>query len=435
MNIVILNGDPGDRVDRRDRGDNLISYLHSLSDRLRATGHEVRELQLRELDLRDCVGCFGCWVKRPGACVVDDASHVIDAAVINSDLTIWASPLRMGFPSALLKRALDKSIPLIHPYFDVVQGEAHHRARYARYPRFGLILEPEATTDDLDVDIVSNLLARTALNIKSSLSFATTTEADLDWVVARIESPDTAPLSASPAGPLPGIRVAPISRLTLFNGSPRGRRGNTPILLDRLAQGFRSVPDRSVDLIHLNRTRESGRWLDAVAEAECVWLGFPLYTDAMPGLVKGFIEHLEPLVGRTSNPPIGFLVQSGFPESAHSRYVERYLARLAQRLKAPYLGTIVKGGGEGVRLMPEASNRKLFRGMQTLGRSLAVEGRLDPRALRDVAGVERYPALLAPVFRLFVNSSWATGYWDEQLKRNGVFEQRCDRPFDPLQSS
>ena len=429
MNIVILNGDPG------DRGDGLARYLHSLSERLQAAGHRVQELRLRDLDLRDCVGCFGCWVKRPGACVVDDASHLIDAAVINSDVTIWASPLLMGFPSAILKRALDKSIPLIHPYFDVVHGEAHHRARYARYPRLGLILEPEASTDDLDVDIVSNLLARTALNLKSSLSFATTTHTDLNWVIAQIESTEAAPLSSSPAGPLPGTGIAPIHRLTIFNGSPRGRRGNTPILLDQLAQGFRSIPDRSVELIHLNRTRESGRWLDSVADAECVWLGFPLYTDAMPGLVKGFIEHLEPLVGRASNPPIGFLVQSGFPESAHSRYVERYLARLAHRLKAPYLGTIVKGGGEGVRLMPETTNRKLFTALQSLGRGLATEGRLDPQALRDVAGVERYPALLAPVFRLFVNTAWATGYWDEQLKRNGVFERRFDRPFEPSASA
>lgn len=431
MNIVILNGDPGNRG---NRGNSLTRYLQLLSERLRAAGHTVREVQLRELDLRDCVGCFGCWVKRPGACVVDDASHLIDAAVIHSDLTIWASPLLMGFPSALLKRALDKSIPLIHPYFDVVRGEAHHLARYARYPRLGLILDPEATTDDLDIDIVSNLLARTALNLKSSLSFATTTQTDLDWVISQIESTEAAPLLASLAGPLPGTRVAPISRLTFFNGSPRGRRGNTPILLDQVAQGFLGVPDRSVDLIHLNRTRESARWLDAVADAECVWLGFPLYTDAMPGLVKGFIEHLEPLVGRVANPPIGFLVQSGFPESAHSRYVERYLAKLAQRLKAPYLGTIVKGGGEGVRLMPEPSNRKLFKALRTLGRGLAAEGRLDLQALRDVAGVERYPSLLAPVFRLFVKTSLATGYWDEQLKRNGVFEQRFARPFDPFPS-
>ena len=50
--------------------------------------------------------------------------------------------------------------------------------------------------------------------------------------------------------------------------------------------------------------------MDAFEKAECVLLGFPLYTDAMPGIVKAFIDRLEPFIGRKHNPPIGFLVQS-----------------------------------------------------------------------------------------------------------------------------
>ena len=71
----------------------------------------------------------------------------------------------------------------------------------------------------------------------------------------------------------------------------------------------------------------------------------------MPAIVKQFIEALEPLKNRENNPPMGFIVQSGFPEALHSRYVEHYLQKLAARLNAPYLGTIVKGGGEGIRMM------------------------------------------------------------------------------------
>jgi hypothetical protein len=57
---------------------------------------------------------------------------------------LWAAPLKMGFPSSLLKMALDKHLPLIHPYMLVDHGEAHHRKRYAHYPRIGLLLEKEA---------------------------------------------------------------------------------------------------------------------------------------------------------------------------------------------------------------------------------------------------------------------------------------------------
>jgi hypothetical protein len=63
-----------------------------------------------------------------------------------------------------------------------------------------------------------------------------------------------------------------------------------------------------------------------------VLLGFPLYADALSGIVKAFVETLKPFCRRENNPSISFLVQSGFPEVAYSQYVERYLERPSQRL-------------------------------------------------------------------------------------------------------
>jgi len=169
--------------------------------------------------------------------------------------------------------------------------------------------------------------------------------------------------------------------------------------------------------------------VETFTQAECAWIGFPLYTDAMPGMVKAFIEALEKLRGRLENPPVGFLVQSGFPEAAHSRHVERYLEKLAARLGSPYLGTIVKGGGEGVRMMPDNANRKLFESLQALGRGFGETGALNPHLLRQVAGIERYPAYLTPLFKLLVRLPLVNYYWDTQLKENLAYEQRFARPY------
>ena len=62
---------------------------------------------------------------------------------------------------------------------------------------------------------------------------------------------------------------------------------------------------------------------------------------------------------------------NGNPEALHSRYVERYLPKLAARLNAPYLGTIVRGGGEGLRMMPVDGTIELFGNLQDLGRGFA----------------------------------------------------------------
>ena len=134
MNITILNGNPDERSQEFDR------YLTNLIDTLQAHGHSITAFTLREMDIRSCNGCFGCWIKTPGECFSPDDGHLIRQAVIRSDFTLWASPLRMGFPSACLKMIMDKSIPLIHPYFVVENNEAHHRPRYGHYPRLGLLL-------------------------------------------------------------------------------------------------------------------------------------------------------------------------------------------------------------------------------------------------------------------------------------------------------
>ncbi len=424
MRVTILNGNPH----AHDQA--FEAYLGRLADALVASGHQVTALTLRDMDIRYCIGCFGCWVKTPGQCVAADESGQVCRAMINSDFTLWASPLIMGFPSALLKKTMDKSIPLIHPYFVVDHNEAHHRARYARYPLLGLLLAKGEDTHDEDIRIITDIFSRTALNLKSRLAFSALTDQPEEEIVrAIVTGPASSVRFDREVAPSAGTPITPPTRLTVFNGSPRGKKGNTPILLEQFLKGFADNPGHSYEIFHLNRLNEMERHRQAFREAECVLWGFPLYTDAMPGIVKAFIETLEPLRGRPGNPPIGFLVQSGFPEAAHSRYVERYLEKLADRLGSPYLGTIVKGGGEGVRMMPEQRTHTLFTALFQIGKTFGERGQFDPALLRDLAKPERYPAYSAPVFRLFAKTPMARSYWDNQLKANGVYEQRFAEPY------
>ncbi len=418
MKITILNGNPEPSV--------FDGYLDELVASLQVGGQAVTRLDLRELPLRYCVGCWGCWVKTPGECIARDASLEMDRAVINSDFNLWAAPLKMGFPSALLKMALDKHLPLIHPYMVVDHGEAHHLKRYKHYPRLGLLVEKEASTEVEDLQIVSDVLCRTGLNFKTRLEFCLTSETPVGEVAGRITSRKRRPLPLpGRLAAIPGETISPPGRLTLFNGSPRGRRGNTPILLGELAQGFGGETETH----HLIQVKQTEHFVEAFASAECAWIGFPLYTDAMPGSVKHFLEALEPLSGQKGNPPVGFLVQSGFPEGLHSRYIERYLARLAWQLGSPYLGTIVKGNGEGVRLMPPEATRDLFTNLQALGAGFSRSGHLDPEILSRIAQPERFPAMMGPIFRVFLRLPRAHSYFDNMLKANGAFERRFARPF------
>jgi multimeric flavodoxin WrbA len=418
MKITILNGNPAPST--------FDSYLAQVKVSLEAKAHTVTQLDLRDMPLRYCIGCWGCWVKTPGECVSRDASLEMDRAVINSDFVLWAAPLKMGFPAALLKMAQDKHLPLIHPYMVVDHNESHHLKRYARYPRVGLLVEKEANTDARDLQIVTDINCRTALNFKTRLEFCLTTEVAVAEIIERITPRRARPLPLPARLPATeGATIMPPARLTLFNGSPRGKRGNTPIFLREFAQGFGGESE----MHHLIQVKQREQHVQAFAEAECAWIGFPLYTDSMPGSVKHFFEALEPLVGRKGNPPVGFVVQSGFPEGLHSRYVERYLEKLAARLGSPYLGTIVKGNGEGTHIMPPEMTRALFDDLHALGAGFKHSGCLDPKTLAHVAIPEYFPAILNPVFQIFLRLPSAHSYFDDMLNKNGAYERRFARPF------
>ena len=218
--------------------------------------------------------------------------------------------------------------------------------------------------------------------------------------------------------------------LTAFNGSPRGASGNTEHLIRAVCHGYRSAGGPVAEPTrYLREEARHAEFVRAFSEAKRILFAFPLYTDAMPGLVKAFIEALEPLCERDANAPIAFLVHSGFPEGTHSRRVERYLERLAERLKQPCLGTIVKGGSEGIRHQTEEENRSVFERLRTLGADLA-EGRpMTTDALNALAAPERFPGWMVPVGHVMLRLRKAHASWDEQLKENNAYDRRFARPY------
>jgi hypothetical protein len=226
-----------------------------------------------------------------------------------------------------------------------------------------------------------------------------------------------------------------MNSLLLLNGSPRGERSNSMKMLAWVAEGWQQGGGQTPEVLHLARRTGFDRAVEAFAGAGVVMLGMPLYTDAMPAIVKDYFEALAPRVEAAAsgalNPPLAFLVQSGFPEALHSRPLERYLEKLARRLGSPCAGTIVRGGGEALQVMPDEANRKLWTLLRTLGEQLARDGRFGEAELKAVAGVERFTALAAAAAGLIFKLPFAQFYWNGQLKKNGAWERRFAAPYAP----
>jgi NAD(P)H-dependent FMN reductase len=202
-------------------------------------------------------------------------------------------------------------------------------------------------------------------------------------------------------------------------------------MLSRIAEGWQYGGGPAPEVLHLARQAHFERAVEAYPAADVVLLGMPLYTDSMPALVKLFIENLAPCAASTALKTLAFLVQSGFPEAAHSRLLERYLKKLTVRLGCIYAGTIVRGGGEALQMMPDEANKKLWAQLRTLGEQLARQGAFAEKELKRIAGMERLPKWAAPLTALAAKLPIVQFYWNSKLKKNGAWSQRFAAPYAP----
>ena len=82
---------------------------------------------------------------------------------MQSDVVMLVTPVTFGGYSATLKRAVDRVIPILSPYFMKIRGEVHHKPRYEKYPALvGIGLLP--CRDNESAALFSHIIERHATN-------------------------------------------------------------------------------------------------------------------------------------------------------------------------------------------------------------------------------------------------------------------------------
>ncbi|SMP51259.1 NADPH-dependent FMN reductase [Sphaerochaeta associata] len=105
------------------------------------------ELDLNKTELKDCLGCWSCWLKTPGRCVHSDLNEFYKA-YLAADKVVIFSKVSHGFVSGNLKTLFDRIIPLYLPYLTFKSGESMHVPRYESYPEVEVYYEGEFSTPE-----------------------------------------------------------------------------------------------------------------------------------------------------------------------------------------------------------------------------------------------------------------------------------------------
>lgn len=80
--------------------------------------------------IKNCIGCFGCWTKTPGECVIHDRGEELPTLWASSSQVVIISRWVYGGYSPSVKACVDRSLGYILPYFRIVNNEMHHEMRY-----------------------------------------------------------------------------------------------------------------------------------------------------------------------------------------------------------------------------------------------------------------------------------------------------------------
>ena len=238
-------------------------------------------------------------------------------------------------------------------------------------------------------------------------------------------------------------------KLTVFNGSPRGINSNSKALIDYFIKGYTEVNDNSYDLFYLNKTDETEHYIRQFHNSDNVIFAFPLYIDSIPALLKSFIERLGP---GNNNKSVGFIVQSGFPESNQFINLVKYLKKLTARNNWFYNGTVVRGAGEGIRIGQTIkkpihkvihyfgrktniggvgyflNNKRTFRLLYHLGQYYGRTGEFNEGILKKLAK----PHKLSKVGFLLYSLIGENLYFNIMLRKSNAFSNRFDKPYSNL---
>jgi NAD(P)H-dependent FMN reductase len=215
-------------------------------------------------------------------------------------------------------------------------------------------------------------------------------------------------------------------KLTIVNGSPRGRKSNSDRILQWLLADIKDVPNVSCEKVYVVDIKERQKEIEILNVSDSIVVIYPLYIDCMPGITKEYFEYMENNKMILEGKAIMFIVHSGFPEAIQSRAVEKYNEYLARLLKMDYIGTIIMGGSEALSSAPDNYFKKKVIAFNAIGKSIIQNNPLKAEHKDIIAKPELLSGYVLFIMKHFSINNF---FWNSKLKKNNAFEKRFDKPY------
>jgi NAD(P)H-dependent FMN reductase len=431
----------------------LAPIFNELLGVLERDGSHIEVFRLHELKLAHCLGCFNCWLKTPGMCRENDAGRQIAQAVIQSDSTVFFTPVTFGGYSADLKKMLDHFIQLTSPFFAMDHGEVHHPPRYAHRPRL-VVVGVQRRANSHEAHIFKTLAGRNAINFhppSHAAEVIVATDAP-DTLRHRFEAllrrADGLPFGESAASLMPavvsGATADPSSprRALLIVGSPKTNSPSTSCVLGTYLLKRLGDCGWETELLTLraglNRQDCEVALLAPVDRAGLILLAFPLYVDALPYLVTKALAVIAAHRQATADPSskrLVAIVNSGFPETHQNAVALAICEEFAAQSGIVWAGGLALGGGGMIGGRPLTETKRsgpaVKHVIQALDLTAAAlsDGLPVPAQALKLMAKNPFPFVPFALWRWIYMRFGSKGF-EQEAARNGIGRDRLlDQPY------
>ncbi len=373
--------------------------------------------------LKDCIGCWSCWVKTPGRCVFADQMTIVYEKLIGSDRVLLMLPVKQGFVEGAAKTFIDRIIPIYHPYIMLHEGEMMHQDRYEKYPDFEFYVDANEL-DSGQETVLEDYFFRMAHHFRQK--GVRLVESNRGLIRKPLDERE-------PKADLPSeVQLQQKGKYIVYNGSPRGKSGNSLKIANQIVEGIKKagISEQQIELRHMVDQSAHDTWAQDFHNHNHHFFVFPLYVHSMPGIVKKFFDKLTVSAGEKSDrAQLSFFVQSGFEGAFQSFFLRAYLARFTVKLNCNYGGTLIKSGMEALQMKPDEANKGLYAKLHTLGETYVTEGQISMTARELLESKPFISTAIKTIYKILKTTGITNFYWNMQLKKNGAFDKRFDRPY------
>jgi multimeric flavodoxin WrbA len=150
MKILAFNGSPRKQNGMTDK------LLDIFLESARKAGAEVTKHYVTDLDIKGCLGCFGCWWSTPGKCVQRDDMDWVLEQILDTDIIVWSSPIYHDNIIHHLQRLRERTLPTALPEFILNKGETTHPGRYKKQ-RKNVVIATAGFPEPSAFDVVKRL--------------------------------------------------------------------------------------------------------------------------------------------------------------------------------------------------------------------------------------------------------------------------------------